>query len=398
MAIHYPLGTLVYREIDFGTRDEALTGISQALLDAGWTLTSEEQGYMEITWGRNGGNSTGNSWIRIDTITYWYRDTPTESTPYEVQTAADFNQAAVNFCNAINASGGGYSSATTPHPTCEAEVRTAGIVRVKWKVPGISSTGHDCDADWYAYVSFDSSVFRFGGGKFDSVPTEGAGFQARLYVFDENSGQGITIVPMTVDEEYGGADGAMLLPQADRKLMVRAHGHGIWTWINASYFGDDKAQMQFEVPWVPDMHLPPDATAATLIEQAFWLRASIMRTGGGSTASSFRVAMFPGGYGSLALLNQYLVVQSYNGLCSGMKVVDLQRYPTWDRFWDLVEARIGWRVTTTSGQFFQIGELWGAFIVNRPADGDITKAGFDGHDWISYLHNDSVGSLWLSTT
>jgi len=67
----------------------------------------------------------------------------------------------------------------------------------------------------------------------------------------------------------------------------------------------------------------------------------------------------------------------------------------------LTEARIGWPVTVVNGTFYEVGDLWGAFLLpGQPAPMDVTAASFDSHNWYQLLNPtySPEASLWLATS
>lgn len=63
---------------------------------------------------------------------------------------------------------------------------------------------------------------------------------------------------------------------------------------------------------------------------------------------------------------------------------------------DLVEPRIHFRTSAAATNVI-VGDLWAAFITVTSVTMDVTKSGFDSHDWINFTSSYSKGSLWLAT-
>ena len=407
MAIHYPAG-IVYRQINFDTKAGAINELIDVLDDAGWTKVEEVVAWIAATF--NGLPNNNNS-ATIDGLTYTFVTTLVQATPRQVKIGATAAETASNFGYAIIAgagSGTAYSSSTVAHPTCTATLSAANQVKISYKTAGSTGIGITVTSAvsnvTFASVGNGSGSLGGGGYKYDCVET-GHGLQARLYIFDPGgAASGNIAIKVTTVDEVWGIDGAYLLVATARKLQVRAHAHGLWTFVIGSFTGSsDFAQFQFEVPWLLPPNRPAPETRAgfgdmATIHQAFWWRANrTFATGAGVTwYDSFRWTAMPSG-GSNGLLNEFLSIDANVGVCTSVVVPDGASYANWEKgAYDLMEARIGWRVNNAS--FFKVGELWGAFVIATAAPGDLIKTGFDGHDWISYTQSNVIGnhSIWLA--
>lgn len=71
---------------------------------------------------------------------------------------------------------------------------------------------------------------------------------------------------------------------------------------------------------------------------------------------------------------------------------------SWGGYADLEEPRVAWNVASTASTMFKICQLWAAFIVGESMPMDRLNTGFDGHNWIQYINNDTNNnlSLWLA--
>ena len=76
-------------------------------------------------------------------------------------------------------------------------------------------------------------------------------------------------------------------------------------------------------------------------------------------------------------------------------------YLNWGPFADLLECRIGWRVTGATSNFYWVGEWWNAFIVTQYVAMDQLPDDLDGHNWICLMSRNSTyfaASLFIART
>jgi hypothetical protein len=107
--------------------------------------------------------------ITFDGITYTAQQTLDNAIPFQFWRAGNALAAATNLAAAINQtngfSGTGYSSATTPHPTCAAvatETDDGAVVVVSYKAAGFAGN-LIAASESLSFVSLSSKVFSGGG-------------------------------------------------------------------------------------------------------------------------------------------------------------------------------------------------------------------------------------------
>jgi hypothetical protein len=268
MAIHYPGGNLIYREINAVTMSDIIENLKTALVDAGWTLAGSQANYCVFTF--NGLPQESQS-CTIDNLRYEYRATLTQTTPRQVKLGATREDCARNLMEAINgATGWGtdFSEATTPHPSCRATNPSPNVVRVETIASGGGSDVVNKEASVsLSNVTLDMSRMHGAGHKLDSLPTA-QGLQARLWLHDPgllefNAYGWPAVKPTNVAETSGTGGITPMLPKTARKLQVRAHGHGIWAWVMGSGSRADQCSLQFEVPYIRDANVAPLITSVS---------------------------------------------------------------------------------------------------------------------------------------
>lgn len=164
MAIQFSGGTIVNDSWTLASSNPSAdfaTHLLAALVAAGWTNVAVGS-FATLT---ISGIPANNDTVTIDSITYTWKTSINNATPYEVFRGASASDAVTALSAAIVAGAGAgtlYSTATTAHPTCTVTTSTSSTIKVSTIATGLLSNTGVVSTESGSNTSWSTSTLRSG--------------------------------------------------------------------------------------------------------------------------------------------------------------------------------------------------------------------------------------------
>ena len=252
MAIRIPSGTISHQQYTADTAANALSGLKDCLVNAGWTAVATP-GVVVLTFT---GVPSDAQTFTTGSITYRFKTTM--SAINDVLIGADATACASNLADAINDNtaneGVTYYTGTSANTYVTASA-ALGVVTITTITTGSSSVGITTASESLSNATLDSGTYRGGGYKIACVKTP-AGLQAKLYIYYYASSTTIYYRPLPMDEvgDLGYSDVGTITYGTSSVYEVIACAHQVAHLMSGVYSGN--FNFVFSVPYLRVAHQP----------------------------------------------------------------------------------------------------------------------------------------------